>query len=300
MKKQIILNGNKKTTLTVYINDNYANQETFPLVLVCPGGGFLDCSINEGECVALRFVELGYHGAVLNYSTAASSAMDCKYPKQLTELAQSICLIREHAKEWRVDKDKIAILGFSAGGHICASYSNMWKQKIFDEYGATEKRKVNAVILCYPLLDMIAQREKIEQQRKTTFEMQSIIEQDQRIMLMQELQNAMEMTLFGHTPISRTEAEETSPVRFISSETTPTFIWHTFADNIVSPIQSIHYAERLYQYGVPCELHLFQNGEHGISLADETSAKKEKGIDKHLAHWSQLVKEWLDIQFFGK
>ena len=87
-----------------------------PLVLVCPGGGYGRTSDREAESMALQFLAMGYHAAVLRYSCAPA-----KYPTALLELASSMALIRKNAEAWHIDTDKIVVQGCSAGGHLAAS-----------------------------------------------------------------------------------------------------------------------------------------------------------------------------------
>ena len=82
-----------------------------PLILLCPGGGYTRTSDREAEPMALKFLAMGYHAAVLRYSCAPA-----EYPTSLKELAYSIKFLREHAKEWHIDPHKIVVEGCSAGG----------------------------------------------------------------------------------------------------------------------------------------------------------------------------------------
>ena len=84
--------------------------DTRPLVLICPGGAYAYTSEREGDPLAMQFLAMGYHAAVLKYSCAPAV-----YPTALTELAYSISLIRRNAAEWHVSPDSIIVLGCSAG-----------------------------------------------------------------------------------------------------------------------------------------------------------------------------------------
>lgn len=67
--------------------------------------------------------------------------------------------------------------------------------------------------------------------------------------------------------------------------------------NLLSPVQSLEYAGKLYEQGIPCELHIYENGNHGLSLADQTSVVKEENRDVHIATWTHLAVQWLRQQF---
>lgn len=84
----------------------------------------------EGECVALRFNNRNCHAAVLHYATAKSAPGHSHFPRPLEDLAEAICLIRRNARDWGVDPDRIVIVGFSAGAHLCALYSSYWNRKL--------------------------------------------------------------------------------------------------------------------------------------------------------------------------
>ena len=107
-------------TLTLYLRESVEAMPHFrqrPLVLVVPGGGYTHVSPREGDPVALQFAAAGYHTAVLHYAVG-ESARDALPMRQL---AQAIGLVRQHAAGWHILPEKIAVCGFSAGGHLALS-----------------------------------------------------------------------------------------------------------------------------------------------------------------------------------
>ncbi len=98
-----------------------------PLILLCPGGGYERTSDREAEPMALKFLAMGYHAAILRYSCAPA-----QYPTALLELASAMVLIRDNAEEWRIDSDKIVVQGCSAGGHLGASLGMSWDEDFVD------------------------------------------------------------------------------------------------------------------------------------------------------------------------
>ncbi len=129
--------GHPEARLDGYILDCeilLGQEENRPAVLVCPGGGYVYCSPREGEPVALSYAARGFHAFVLTYSTAQEAAGFAP----LEEVSWAIGQIRENAETWHIDPEKIAVCGFSAGGHLALSS------------GLLAKNKPNAMILGYP------------------------------------------------------------------------------------------------------------------------------------------------------
>ncbi|MBR1828077.1 MAG: alpha/beta hydrolase [Atopobiaceae bacterium] len=278
-RKSFIIGGNERTSLDVFL---LATDRPLPLVIVCPGGGFLDCSPNEGEPVARRLNAEGFHAAVLTYSTEASAPGACAYPRPLLDLAEAMAIVRDHAAKWLVDPDKVATLGFSAGGYLCASYANT--------YATDELLRPNANVLCYPVVDF--RRYAALGSLEGTMDLGQVTG-DVKALAFAEFMRTSVRGAIGDARLTPELMDEMSPLDHLTPDVPPTFVWTTFGDSLVDPTQSIEYALRLRELGVPCELHVFGRGEHGLSLADETTAKKPSGLDPHLAHWATLAAEWL-------
>ena len=85
-----------------------------------------------------------------------------------------------------------------------------------------------------------------------------------------------------------------SPYYHVTKDTPATFIWHTFEDKLVNVQQSLAYARKLSEFNVPCELHVYETGHHGLSLANETTAQYENEINKNVSTWFNLAVNWLD------
>ena len=130
---------NEGVTLTAYIPD-YSQEMAYldkrKAILVIPGGGYYMCSDREAEPVAFAFMGKGYAAFILRYSLKENSA----FPRPLDDATEAMKIIRENAEKWRIDPDKIAAIGFSAGGHLCAALSTM------------SDERPNAQILGYPCI----------------------------------------------------------------------------------------------------------------------------------------------------
>ena len=231
-----------------------------PMIIICPGGGYHFTSDREAEIVALQFAAMGYHTAVLRYSVEPAV-----FPAAILEVAKSVTLIREHAAEWFVDPEKIAVLGFSAGGHLAASYSLFWHQDWMAEKMGVEKEvlRPNAMILCYPVIT------SGEYAHKGSF-----------------------MNLLGED--YEAKKEEFSLENCVTENAPRAFIWHTYEDKAVPIQNSLFLVNALVQHGIPVEYHIFQKGAHGLALANRLTGSVGHGPERAASAWIQLVHQWLE------
>lgn len=105
-----------KANLFTYFLDNSPEIEPErkrSVVLICPGGGYQMTSDREAEALAVRFMAMGYHAAILRYSVAPA-----RFPEALLQLATAVAMLRENAEKWHIDTEKIVVQGSSAGGHL--------------------------------------------------------------------------------------------------------------------------------------------------------------------------------------
>lgn len=127
--EKIVLNEERNVTLTAYVLQTGGNEfpETpkRPAVLVLPGGGYSMCSDREADPVALAYARAGFQTFILRYSVAKHAT----WPNPLEDCEQAMALIRANADKWGVYADKIAVIGFSAGGHLAASAATMSKNR---------------------------------------------------------------------------------------------------------------------------------------------------------------------------
>lgn len=252
-------------TLKAYIIDDNSNCEggrKLPAILVCPGGGYGHCSNREGEPIALQYMAAGYCAFVLDYTVATAG----RYPEPHYDAFNAIALIREHADEWGIDKDKIAVIGFSAGGHLAASTATLWDEEPFKSYNGMNKP--NAAILCYP-----------------------VISSDPKLGHMRSFD-----ALCGDNEQLKKELSLETRVTY---KTPPCFIWHTFEDGVVPVQNSLRFAEALKNADVSCELHIFPHGGHGLSLANRNTAAYDALIVERAQEWVGLSLKWLDDLFYN-
>ena len=240
---------------------NRQNQKR-PCMIVCPGGGYGMCSERESEPIALHFLTEGYNVFVLTYSVAPH-----RFPTQIREVAALMELIYANAEEWNCDTDKIAIIGFSAGGHLAAHYSTMFDCKEVREV-FPESKSVNASVLAYPVIDA-----DFNNTHQGSF-----------------------MNLLGHAP-DKAEEEYFSCNRQVRPITPPAFIWHTAEDGCVPVCNSISYAKALIENKVPVELHIYPFGGHGLSTSDKHTVDNVTEIVAYNNVWLDSVKKWLNLIF---
>lgn len=243
-----------------------------PLVLICPGGGYAYTSDREAEAMALQYMAMGYHAAILRYSCAPA-----KYPTALLEAASAMALIRKHAEEWHVDADKIAIQGCSAGGHLAASLGMFWDEDFVAEgigLGADEHDLIrpNGMILCYPVITSgeFAHRGSFENLLGTVEE--------------------------GADPAYLEEMlEKMSLEKQVSEKTPKAFIWHTFEDGSVPVENSLMLVSALRKAGISTEFHMYPKGGHGLALANHLTATADGGaMQEECTSWIGLVHTWME------
>lgn len=240
-----------------------------PLVLLCPGGGYGYTSDREAEPIALQFLAMGYHAAVLRYSCAPA-----RYPTALLELAQSVLLIRERAGQWHVDTDKLVIQGCSAGGHLAACYAMFWDRQWLRERAGVadpdrELLRPNGLLLCYPVITSgeFAHRGSYE-------------------------------NLLGDLPDRARLLEDLSLEGQVSGAVPPTFVWHTYEDQAVPVENSLLLVSALRRAGIPTEFHMYPKGGHGLALATAlTQTSDGRCVQPQCAGWIDLAHTWLEAIF---
>ena len=217
-------------------------------VLILPGGCYERIAPAESEPVALAFAAAGVQAFVLSYSL-----LPLGWPQQFLEGAAALAWIRAHAKEFGMRSDRVAVCGFSAGGHLAACLSCLWDHPLLKERLGllSEQVRPNAVILGYPVI----------------YESRYL------------------------SPLGR--PEELRPDHQIREDHPPAFLWTTGEDATVPVENTLDYASALRKASVPVELHLFARGPHAMGLADRESARDEVHYNAHAAAWHGLCVDWL-------
>ena len=246
-------NNSKEGEFSPYIDTFLLEGASTPLggVLVVPGGGYALRGDYEGDAVAKRFNELGFHAFVLQYRVAPE-----RYPAPQCDLVRALKVIASRAQEWKMDK--LAVLGFSAGGHLAASGVMLAGE--FDRPCGDEAddfpAAADALILCYPVISLTA-----DFAHKGSGE-----------------------NLFG-PGVSDAEKSRLDMQKLVTASTPPAFLWHTADDDTVSVRNSVEFAQKMWQCGNSCELHVFPKGFHGRGLAYSHA---------DLRQWSSLAAKVLE------
>lgn len=263
-EETILLNGAAPDIkAALYLLDNSdevdANRAR-PLVIICPGGGYGFRSFRESEPVAVRLLSMGYHAAVLHYDVAPTI-----FPAQLLQLLATIHHLRQHADNWHINPDQIILMGFSAGGHLAASAGVFWMRPYYAGLLdlSPEQVRPNALVLGYPVIT------------SGEFAHQGSIDN-----LTGEEKDKYLYTV--------------SLEKQVKPETPPTFLWHTVEDASVPVENSLMFASALRKNKVPFEMHLFQKGEHGLSLSNEEvyGPDRQQSIVPACQPWISMMDTW--------
>ncbi|MBK5199916.1 MAG: alpha/beta hydrolase [Spirochaetaceae bacterium] len=254
--------GNKNAIMTGYIHSYTSfniQRNTRPAIVICPGGAYEFVSEIEKDPVAIYYFSKGFNVFILDYSVRENASNFTP----LLELSEAFVKIRDNAKDFRTDPTRIAVMGFSAGGHLAASLALLYNNpefikvsKVTDGYNSP-----NALILAYPVI--------------TTGE-------------------------YSHQKsIENVTASENNMIKLLSlenrvtSDCPPVFIWATQDDESVPIENSLLLVSSLIIKKISVEFHLFPSGEHGLSMCDADCNKENTSV----AQWKKLSINWLSNIF---
>lgn len=264
MTRQDIPLDDGEARLILYLHETdkeiRTNHQIRPCVLICPGGGYVRCSEREQDPPALAFLAAGYQVAILQYSVQEKAGE----LRPLRQASLAMMELRRNSAGWRIDPDQIAVLGFSAGGHLAASLATLWNHRRLTSLLDTEDglNRPNALMLGYPVITT----------GPYTHEGSAV-------------------HVSGGDPELRTFL---SLEDHVSPETPPTFIWHTMTDATVPVENSLFFISALRRHGIPAECHLYPEGPHGLSMCNEEVGT----VNEHCSSWFPLCLFWLN-ELFG-
>jgi acetyl esterase/lipase len=244
-------------TLTIF--EPQRGHENGSAVVVLPGGAYVGLAGNlEGRQVADWFTAHGFRAFILSYRLSSNGYL---LPVPLLDAQRAVQTVRARARDYQIAPNRIAIIGFSAGGHLAALASTQFiagKPEAEDPIERVSSRP-DYLVLGYPWIGAISS----------------------------DTSHLTYCKLFD--VMDRCEALRAaySPDLFVSKDTPPTFIYHTTTDVTVPVEQGLRFYEALLKAGVPVEMHIFAKGSHGSGLG--------KG-DAALDQWPNLLEIWLREQ----
>ena len=248
-----------KPTLTVFLPPK--EKATGAAVVICPGGGYGALATgHEGKDIGAWLNARGIAGFMLQYRIAPRYG----HPAPKQDVLRAVRTVRARSKEWGVDPKRVGIWGFSAGGHLASTAATQWDRghKAGEDSIEWESSRPDLCVLCYPVI---------------LFEGPY-------------MHRGSRDNLLGREP-SEALIREMSGERNVTPETPATFLFHTTADTAVPPENSIAFYEALRRAKVSVEMHIFQEGPHGVGLAP---------ADLVLSRWPGLLEAWLGVHGFLK
>ena len=248
--------------LVGYLRDETTEMPAFnvrPAMLVLPGGGYAYCSSREADPVAMQFLQAGYNVFILTYTCRKAETQPALRWQPLIDAAGAILHIRQNAAQFRIDPAKVAVCGFSAGGHLAASTAVLWDaEPVQQALGIhAEEARPDVVVLSYPVITSGKFRH-----------------------------DGSIVNLCGDDEILRATMSLENQIR---AGLPPFFIWHTVEDGAVPVQNSLMLAAVLTEHNVPFELHLFGHDGHGTS----TCTNEVNTPNKHNSAWVGLCTDWL-------
>ena len=209
---------------------------TRPAFVCLAGGGYAGRSLHEAHDIARWMNDLGLHAFVCNYRV-----IPCRWPAALLDAQRAMRVVRHRASEWRVDAERVGVIGFSAGGHLGATLSTKWDRPVegaADEVDALDARP-SLTVLGYSVVSFL-----------------------------HEYHGGSMRALLGddHTTEMR---ELLSAERHVRPACPPAFIWTTADDHVVPASNTLKYFSALRAAGIPAEMHVFESGPHGLGLAPQ-------------------------------
>jgi acetyl esterase/lipase len=237
-----------------------ADKATGSAIVVCPGGGYRNLAQHEGHNVAVWLNSIGVTAVVLKYRLAPNYA----HPAMMQDALRAIRTVRAKASEWKLDPNRIGIMGFSAGGHLASTAGTHFDSGNPNATDPIEKlsSRPDLLILCYPVITMS-----------------------------QPLSHGgSRQNLLGKEP-SQELIDLMSNEKQVTEKTPPTFLFHTEDDKGVLVENSLLFAAALRKAKVPYEMHIYQTGKHGVGLAQDIPA---------LSTWPKLLENWMRASGFLK
>jgi acetyl esterase/lipase len=262
LNKEYNLNTDAYIEIMVPYNNDQTLKEKGKAIVIVPGGAYEFVSVREADPVAISYMQEGFVTIVLHYTVKTP------YPTPMYELGCAMDYLRKNCDKYYIDKDKISIIGFSAGGHLVSSYSYLYKHPDFIAKTNLnpENIKPNCLVSSYPVITMGEYTHEITRSWITG--------------------NNEELR-----PLLSVENN-------IDSTYPPTFVWTTVEDTIVPYINSILFVEALRENNVEHDFFLYPFLDHGLSVITPLLHSEEVLKNPKM----QEVSRWFDksVNFINK
>lgn len=235
-----------------------ADKASGAAIVVCPGGGYGRLAPHEGHDVAVWLNSIGVTAVVLKYRLGPKY----QHPVMMQDALRAIRYTRSKADDWKIDPNRVGIMGFSAGGHLASTAATHFDTGNLNARDPIERlsSRPDVAILCYPVITMT-----------DPF-----------------AHKGSRLNLLGENP-SQLLIDLMSNEKQVTEWTPPTFLFHTADDSGVPVENSMMFAAALRQKKVPHELHVYEHGRHGVGLAQNEPA---------LSTWPKLLENWLRARRF--
>ncbi|RXK59636.1 alpha/beta hydrolase [Lacibacter luteus] len=238
-------------TLTVYKPANPNGMS----VIICPGGGYGILAFDkEGTRVAEEMNKWGITAFVLKYRLPDDTTNIDRSIAPLMDAQQAIRLVRNKATEWGLKKDKIGIMGFSAGGHLASTAATHFSSNADVTNKDTSSVRPDFAVLIYPVISFDS----------------TITHKGSRNNLVGATASAEQIKLYSN------ELQ-------VTAKTPPSFLVHAGDDGSVVVENSIRYYQACIKYKVSVEMHLYPKGGHGFAMYNKTTTD----------NWMERLKNWL-------
>lgn len=284
-----ILRGVVKPTLFVYLPN--PAKATGSAVIICPGGGYQILAMShEGYDIAKKLNEEGIAAFVLKYRLPRKETMKDKSIGPLQDAQRAIQLVRENAKQWNVNPNKIGIMGSSAGGHLASTAGTHFQKSYIDNLNNTSLRP-DFMILNYPVISFS----------------DSLTHGGSRISLIGTKEFSADDHRYGRIPTKAKELglREADIINFsnelqVTSKTPPTFVTAPLTDKTVPVGNTFVFVAALQQNKVPVETFIYSTGAHGFGMINPTA--KEQWIEACLSwikkNFDQPSMDWANMKRF--
>jgi acetyl esterase/lipase len=249
--------GNEETDRPFFTVHLPKSDRPTSAVVICPGGGYGGLAFqHEGIDCAAWLNELGIAAFVLHYRLGPRY----HHPAPLTDVQRAIRTLRHRANEWNVDPGRLGVWGFSAGGHLASTASTHFDpgHPASADPVERESSRPDFAILGYPVITLREPYAHVGSRNN----------------------------LLGENPGKSLVADLSNDAQ-VTADTPPTFLVHTDEDKGVPSENSVFYYLALRKAGVPAEMHIFQNGRHGLGLAPDEPA---------MSKWPELLGNWLIVR----